>query len=171
MAIFGRDGCTAWGWPLLQQRCKISTEPPVPTTTISMLVGRFRGGCFVTNHRDHSTGSGRYFPYHQWWSHRCNHSLYISYALTGFVVPSILKLSESINGQQVMVLIDDGSTNNFIQTHLAQHLSLTIHSSLHLRVTVGNGGRSDAAVNAFIYPWHSGSRLFRLTFFSNTSLV
>lgn len=38
-----------------------------------------------------------------------------------------------------MVLIDGGSTNNFIQGRLAEHLSLTVQPSPHLRVTVGNG--------------------------------
>lgn len=37
-------------------------------------------------------------------------------AFTGLAVPSTLKLVRSINGQSVVVLIDGGSTNNFIQT-------------------------------------------------------
>ncbi|XP_039133322.1 uncharacterized protein LOC120270395 [Dioscorea cayenensis subsp. rotundata] len=61
------------------------------------------------------------------------------HALTGQLVPSTLKLAGSIHGHPVVVLIDGGSTNNFIQSHLVKHLGLTVHPSPHLRVTVGNG--------------------------------
>lgn len=36
------------------------------------------------------------------------------HALNGFLVPSILKIAGHIYGNEVMVLIDSGSTNNFI---------------------------------------------------------
>ena len=38
------------------------------------------------------------------------------HALNGFVVPSTLKIARKIHGKEVVVLIDSGSTNNFIQT-------------------------------------------------------
>lgn len=38
-----------------------------------------------------------------------------------------------------MVLIDDGLTNNFIQSCLVIHLGLMIQLSLHLLVTMENG--------------------------------
>lgn len=61
------------------------------------------------------------------------------HALTGRSVPSTLKLAGSINGQPVVVLIDGGSTNNFVHARLADHLQLTVLPSPHLHVTVGNG--------------------------------
>ena len=61
------------------------------------------------------------------------------HAFTGQVVPSTLKLAGHINGKAVVVLIDGGSTNNFIQTRLATHLGLVVQTSPHLKVTVGNG--------------------------------
>lgn len=61
------------------------------------------------------------------------------HSLTRQLVPSTLKLSRTIHEQKVVVLIDGGSTNNFIQSCLATHLGLTIQPSQHLRVTVENG--------------------------------
>ncbi|XP_039137100.1 uncharacterized protein LOC120274627 [Dioscorea cayenensis subsp. rotundata] len=67
------------------------------------------------------------------------------HALTGQLVPSTLKLSGFLNGQKVVILIDGGSTNNFIQSQLARHLGLPIQPSPQLRVTVGNGDSVDCA--------------------------
>lgn len=61
------------------------------------------------------------------------------HALNGFTVPSTLKIAGKIHGKELVVLIDGGSTNNFIQTRWAQHLNLPVQPSSHLRVTVGNG--------------------------------
>ena len=61
------------------------------------------------------------------------------YALTGQLVPSTLKLADTVNGHEVIVLIDGGSTNNFIQSQLAAHLHLTVQPTANIRVTVGNG--------------------------------
>lgn len=64
----------------------------------------------------------------------------ISYhALTGQVVPSTLKLIGTINGKEIIVLVDGGSTNNFVQSQLVSHLGLAVEPSSHLRVIVGNG--------------------------------
>lgn len=61
------------------------------------------------------------------------------HALMGKLVPSTLKLAGLINGKEIVVLVDEGSTNNFIQSRLATHLNLTVRPSSHMRVTVGNG--------------------------------
>jgi len=55
------------------------------------------------------------------------------------LVPSTLKLAGKLNGHPVVLLIDGGSTNNFIQVQLASHLGLTIQPSQYLRITFGNG--------------------------------
>ena len=61
------------------------------------------------------------------------------HALNGYRVPSTLKIAGKIYGKELVVLIDSGSTNNFIQTRWAKHLKLPVQPSSHLRVTVGNG--------------------------------
>ena len=57
----------------------------------------------------------------------------------GHMVFSNLKPAGSIFGCEKIVVIDGGSTNNFIQTHLVSHLHLVIQFSPYLKVTVGNG--------------------------------
>ncbi|GJV20544.1 hypothetical protein Tco_1369564 [Tanacetum coccineum] len=44
-------------------------------------------------------------------------------------VPKTLKLEGFLGDQPVVVLIDGGSTHNFVQTRLAKHLSLVIQPS------------------------------------------
>lgn len=61
------------------------------------------------------------------------------HCLTGQPVPFTLKLVGMINGQEVIILVDSGSTNNFIQSRLAAHLHLTIQPSTHMKVTMDNG--------------------------------
>lgn len=65
----------------------------------------------------------------------------ISYhALNGFTVPSTLKLAGQIHGKDVVVFIDGGSTNNFIQSRWATHLGLPIQcggESLHVPLQLG----------------------------------
>lgn len=57
----------------------------------------------------------------------------------GNVVPSTLKLAGSINGQEVLILVDGCSTNNFIQSCIISHLKLVVKPSSHRHVTIGNG--------------------------------
>ena len=61
------------------------------------------------------------------------------HASEGRFVPTKLRLEGTIAGQSVVVLVENGSTHNFIQTRMANHLGLTIQPSPHLNVTVGNG--------------------------------
>lgn len=63
------------------------------------------------------------------------------HALACMMDPSILKLTGRINGKDMVVLIDGGLTNNFIQSIWAAHFTLTVQSSPHLKVTVGNGAK------------------------------
>lgn len=60
------------------------------------------------------------------------------HTLNGVVVLSTLKLVDFINMQAITVLIDGGSTNNFIQTRLVIHLDLAIQPSPYLWVTISS---------------------------------
>lgn len=55
------------------------------------------------------------------------------YTLTGQVVLSTLKIIDIINGKDIIVFIDGGSTNNFMQTKLANHLGLSVQPSYHFK--------------------------------------
>ncbi|XP_039129157.1 uncharacterized protein LOC120265351 [Dioscorea cayenensis subsp. rotundata] len=82
------------------------------------------------------------------------------HALTGALVPSTLKLAGSINGKSVTVLIDGGSTNNFLQSRLTSHLGLTTHVASHLTVMVGNGEQLQCGGECLQVPLKLGEALF-----------
>ncbi|KAG6430634.1 hypothetical protein SASPL_108706 [Salvia splendens] len=54
--------------------------------------------------------------------------------------PRAIRLKGQINGYVVSVLIDGGSTHNFIKPVVAEKLSLPVHEISPFRVFVGNGG-------------------------------
>lgn len=78
----------------------------------------------------------------------------------GKLVPWTLKIASSINGKEVVVLVDGGSTNNFIQSRLAAHLNLTIQPSAYLRVTVGNGEAVSCGGECVEVPLKMGDEIF-----------
>ncbi|WVZ23465.1 hypothetical protein V8G54_002009 [Vigna mungo] len=62
------------------------------------------------------------------------------HALCGQWVPRTLRLTGSINGYQVQILVDSGATHNFIQSRVAHFLQLhTEPTPTPLKVMVGNG--------------------------------
>ncbi|GAV88904.1 RVP_2 domain-containing protein [Cephalotus follicularis] len=50
-----------------------------------------------------------------------------------------LRLNGVVNGKAICILIDGGSTHNFIQAQVASYLGLAITQSQHFTVQVGNG--------------------------------
>jgi hypothetical protein len=48
------------------------------------------------------------------------------HALTGWIAPKTMPVSAKMRSHKVMVLIDSGSTHNFISNHLASMLRLPI---------------------------------------------
>ncbi|CAM8923904.1 unnamed protein product [Rhodiola kirilowii] len=69
-----------------------------------------------------------------------NNTPTISYhAMQGQFIPSTLRIEGTIQGKTVVVLIDSGSTHNFLQTRVAKHLNMSVEQSRYMNVTVGNG--------------------------------
>lgn len=60
-------------------------------------------------------------------------------ALLGTSTPDALCLFGFIHHSRVTVLINEGSTHNFIQSRVAKYLQLPTSSTTPLQVTVGNG--------------------------------
>lgn len=54
------------------------------------------------------------------------------HALQGQAAPSMLRLPGQIKGKSLTVLVDSGSTHNFLQTRVAKHLGLQITPVAHL---------------------------------------
>ncbi|KAK9157659.1 hypothetical protein Scep_004233 [Stephania cephalantha] len=60
-------------------------------------------------------------------------------AYSGQPVLLALRLEGFIKGNRVVVLVDSGSTHNFVQSRVATYLDLMVSPSESLTVTVGNG--------------------------------
>ncbi|KAA3483406.1 transposon Ty3-G Gag-Pol polyprotein [Gossypium australe] len=59
-------------------------------------------------------------------------------ALAGGIHPNTIRVMGNIFGHQVRILIEGGSTHNFIQSRVTKHLGLSITSTPNFRVIVGN---------------------------------
>ena len=65
---------------------------------------------------------------------------HLSYnALKGITGRGTIRFKGLINGHEVQILVDGGSSDNFIQPRIATFLQLPIHSTPNFRVVVGNG--------------------------------
>ncbi|XP_077219595.1 uncharacterized protein LOC143853740 [Tasmannia lanceolata] len=67
------------------------------------------------------------------------------YALTGQANPKTLRVTANINGKIIRVLIDGGSSNNFVQERLVQYLQLPMFPEMKFHVMVGNGERLECS--------------------------
>nr|GME10415.1 retrotransposon-related protein [Ipomoea batatas] len=63
------------------------------------------------------------------------------HALEGTVGPRTFRLTASVKGREFTVLIDTGSSHNYIQPRLAHYLHLVVDNTIHFPVAVGNGER------------------------------
>ena len=61
------------------------------------------------------------------------------YALTGTPTPGTMRVMGKVNGSGLVILIDTGSTHNFVDASLASGLQLRVDVSKILEVKVANG--------------------------------
>jgi hypothetical protein len=61
-------------------------------------------------------------------------------ALTGFSTPQTLKLIGYIKHRKVIILVDNGSTHNFIHRRIAQETNCYIHAVNNFQIMIANGG-------------------------------
>jgi hypothetical protein len=61
-------------------------------------------------------------------------------ALTGFSAPQTLKLIGCIKHRKVIILVDSGSTHNFIHRYIAQETHCYIHVVNNFQIMIANGG-------------------------------
>jgi hypothetical protein len=61
-------------------------------------------------------------------------------ALTGFSTPQTLKLIGYIKHRKVIILVDSGSTHNFIHHRIAQETHCYIHVVNNFQIMIANGG-------------------------------
>jgi hypothetical protein len=65
------------------------------------------------------------------------------HALSGHLAPETLRLVGRVSNHNVVLLVDGGSTHNFIQERLVKSLGLTAQPTSSLKVMVGNGNEID----------------------------
>jgi hypothetical protein len=61
-------------------------------------------------------------------------------ALTGFSTPQTRKIIGYIKHRKVIILVDSGSTHNFIHRHIAQETHCYIHAINNFQIMIANGG-------------------------------
>jgi len=61
-------------------------------------------------------------------------------AFTSFSAPQTLKLIGYIKHQKVIILVDSGSTHNFIHRRIAQETHCYIHAVNNFKIMIANGG-------------------------------
>ncbi|MCH90112.1 hypothetical protein A2U01_0011019, partial [Trifolium medium] len=82
------------------------------------------------------------------------------HALSGHLAPETLRLTGRISTHQVAILIDGGSTHNFIQERLVKSLGLKAQSTQALRVMVGNGNVIECHQLCVQIPVHVQNQVF-----------
>ena len=64
-------------------------------------------------------------------------------AITGIAQPQTLKLKGYIKKQSVIVMVDLGSTHNFVDVNVAKRLNIFTYLIANLKVMVADGKRID----------------------------
>jgi hypothetical protein len=60
--------------------------------------------------------------------------------VTGFSTPQTLKIIGYIMHRKVIILVDSGSTHNFIHCNIAQEIHFYIHAVNNFQIMIANGG-------------------------------
>jgi hypothetical protein len=87
------------------------------------------------------------------------------HALMGHTIPQTLKMLGQIQNHHLHVLIDSGSTHNFIQDRVAKSLGLTLVPTQSFQVLVGNGEELNCCHMAQNTPLYIDSHLFLVDLF------
>jgi hypothetical protein len=87
--------------------------------------------------------------------------------LTGFSAPQTLKLISYIKHQKVIILVDSGSTHNFIHHCIAQETHCYIHVVKNFQIMIANGGSMKCGgrcenVRLQICDYHLKSHMFAI---------
>jgi hypothetical protein len=88
-------------------------------------------------------------------------------ALTSFSTPQTLKLIGYIKHRKVIILVDSGSTHNFIHHRIAQETHCYIHAINNFQIMIANGGSMKCGgrcenVHLQIGDYHLKSHMFAI---------
>jgi hypothetical protein len=72
-------------------------------------------------------------------------------ALTSFSTPQTLKLIGYIKNRKFIILLDGGSTHNFIHLCISQEVNCYIHVINNFQIMIANGGSINAGDDVKMY--------------------
>ncbi|CAJ2641599.1 unnamed protein product [Trifolium pratense] len=87
------------------------------------------------------------------------------HALMGHTIPQTIRLVGQINNQTLSILVDSGSTHNFIQDRVAKQLGLTLEPTPSFQVLVGNGEQLNCSHMSHDTPLFIDSHPFQVDLF------
>ncbi|KAK2407034.1 hypothetical protein QL285_042695 [Trifolium repens] len=87
------------------------------------------------------------------------------HALMGHTIPQTIRLLGHIDHQPLTILIDSGSTHNFVQDRVAKQLGLTLEPTQSFQVLVGNGEELNCSHMSHQTPLFIDSHLFLVDLF------
>jgi len=87
-------------------------------------------------------------------------------ALAGITTSQTLKIEGYIKKKKVIMLIDSGSTHNFIHRKIAKELNCFLYLALECQVMVANGGTTNCSGKCHILKLTMGEYVLN-TFHSN----
>ena len=78
-------------------------------------------------------------------------------ALAGITTSQTIKIEGQIKKKKVIVLIDSGSTHNFIHCKVSKELNCFLYPAPKCQVMVANGGTINSLESVIIssYPWEN----------------
>jgi hypothetical protein len=88
-------------------------------------------------------------------------------SLIDFFAPQTLKIIGYIKHRKVIILVDSGSTHNFIHFHIAQETNFYIHAVNNFEIMIANGGSMKCGghcenVHLQIGDYHMKSHMFSI---------
>lgn len=87
------------------------------------------------------------------------------HALRGHFVASTLRLKGNLSGKAVTMLVDSGSTHNFIQSKVVKQMKLFFEPTNNLLVTIGDGSELHSEGRSSQVPLKLGEMVFKLDLF------
>nr|GMC93870.1 Transposon Ty3-I Gag-Pol polyprotein [Ipomoea batatas] len=86
------------------------------------------------------------------------------HALEGTIGPRTFRLTASVKRREFTVLIDTGSSHNYIQPRLAHYLHLAVDNTIRFLVAVGNGERIQSEGTCTTVPFTMQGAVFKVDF-------
>lgn len=108
-------------------------------------------------------------------------------ALVGCVTPNTIRIKGMVKGREVRILLNGGSTHNFVQTRTTRYLGLPITAAANFHVLIGNEAilqnegcvrnlkvriqGTEVTTNFYVLPLEGTEMVFRVAWMATLGLV